>query len=425
MALEDYQADMLRCSRCSYCKWIPLAQIKSWRFAKGCPSVEYNNFHTYSAAGRLHVGLSLLEGRSGYTDGLLDIVYKCLMDGSCDVACKVGRYNMEPLESMRELRFKLVEDGQLLPQHMPLIDNLRKEDNMVMKPRAERGKWAEGLDVKDLTKEKAEVVFHTGCRFDFDEEQWKVARTAVTLLKNAGVDIGIMGKDETCCGGRAYDMGYQGEFTKYAQNNIEAWTAAGVKTVVTSCSDCYHAFKRLYPEWVNSKFEVIHTVEFINRLIKEGKIKFTKTIPLRVTYHDPCHLGRRGEAYIPWKGIEKKIRGQIVVHEPRKPSRYIGAAGVYDAPREVLRSIPGLELVEMERIREYSWCCGAGGGVKEAYPDFSSWTANERIEEAKATGADALVTACGWCERNFLDAIKGTGEKMKVYDIIELVQQAI
>ena len=146
------------------------------------------------------------------------------MYGLCDVACKVCRYNMEPLEAMRELRFKLVEDGQLLPQHMPVIDNLRKEDNMMMKPKAERGKWAEGLDVKDLTKEKAEVVFHAGCRFSYDEELWKVARTAVTLLKNAGVDIGIMGKDETCCGGRAYDMGYQGEFTKYAENNIEAWT---------------------------------------------------------------------------------------------------------------------------------------------------------------------------------------------------------
>ena len=155
---------------------------------------------------------------------------------------------MEPLEAIRELRVKLVEDGQLLPQHMPLIDNLRKEDNMMMKPKAERGKWAEGLDVKDLTKETAEVVFHAGCRLSFDEELWKVARTAVTLLKNAGVDVGIMGKDETCCGGRAYDMGYRGEFTKYAENNIEAWNNAGVKTVVTSCSDGYFTFKRLYPQ---------------------------------------------------------------------------------------------------------------------------------------------------------------------------------
>ncbi len=425
MALENYQADMARCSRCSYCKFIPFAQVKSWRFSKGCPSAEYGKFQSYSAGGRLSVALALLEKRFRYEDSdrLLDIVYQCMLDGLCDVSDKICRYNMEPLETMRELRFRLVEDGQLLPQHMPIIDSLRKEDNMVMKSKAERGKWAEGLDIKDLTKDSAEVVFHVGCRFSFDEELWKVMRAAITMLRNAGVDVGIMGKNESCCGGQAYDMGYRGEFAKYAKNNIEAWTTAGVKTVVTSCSDGYHAFKRLYPE-MGSKFEVFHTVEFIHRLIKEGKIKLSKKVPLTVTYHDPCHLGRRGEPYIPWKGVEKKIRGQIVLHEPRKP-RYNGAKGIYEPPREVLRSIPGLELVEMERIREYAWCCGAGGGVKEAFPEFSLWTAKERVEEAIATGAEAIVTACGWCKRNFTDALNGKSEKMKVYDIIEVVQEAL
>jgi len=417
-------ADVKRCCRCSYCKWIPLAHVKSWRFAKGCPSIAYKNFHSYSAGGRMAVVLSLLEGRSSYTDGLLDVAYQCQMDGSCDIACKVCRYHMEPLEVMRELRFRLVEEGQLLPQHMPVIDNLRKEDNMMMKPRAERGRWSEGLEIKDLTTESAEVVFHGGCQFGFDEELGKVARTAVTLLKNAGVDIGIIkGQDENCCGGRAYDMGYRGEFIKYAENNIEAWTRAGVKTVVTSCSDCYYTFKRLYPD-TGSHFEVLHTVEFIDRLIKQGGIKFTNTIPMTVTYHDPCHLGRLGEPYVPWEGKEKKILGQVIIYEPPRP-RNNGINGVYEAPREVLRSIPGLELVEMERNREYAWCCGAGGGVKEAYPDFSSWTAGERLEEAKATGAEAMVSACPWCERNFMDAVSGNGGKMKVFDIMELVRQAM
>jgi len=193
--------------------------------------------------------------------------------------------------------------------------------------------------------------------------------------------------------------------------------------VVTSCSDGYHAFKRLYPE-MGAEFEVLHTVEFIDRLIKEGKIKFTRSVPLAVTYHDPCHLGRRGEPYVPWTGKRKKVFNQIPVYEPRKP-RYNGAWGIYDAPRDVIKSIPGLELVEMERIREYAWCCGAGGGVRDAYPDFSSWTAGERIEEAKSTGAEAIVTACPWCERSFIDAIKAKNDNMKVFDIIDLVQLAI
>ena len=414
---------MERCSQCSYCKWIPFDQVKSWRFAKGCPSISYSNFLSYSARGRFAVALSLLNGQSTYTDRVMDIVYKCVTCGSCDVSDKICRYNMEPLEMMHELRFRMVEDGQLLPQHMAVIEHLRKEDNMLMKPRAERGDWAEGLDVKHVTSETAEVLFHAGCRFSYDEDLQETARTAVNLLKNAGVDIGIMGKDESCCGGRAYDMGYNGEFVKFAENATETWKAAGVKTVVTSCSDCFHAFTRLYPP-LGAHFEVLHTVQYLDRLIKEGKIKPTKTVPMRVTYHDPCHLGRQGEPYVPWEGKEKKVKGQIVIYEPKKP-RYNGAWGVYEPPRDVLKSIPGLELVEMERIREYAWCCGAGGGAKEAYPDFSNWTATERIEEAKSTGAEALVSACPWCERNFIDAIDTMGEKMKVFDVTDLVKRSI
>jgi len=423
MALAEHLVEAERCSQCSYCKWIPMDQIKSLRFANGCPSITYNNFQSYSARGRYAVALSLSNGWSDYSDRVLDIVYKCVTCGSCDVACKVCRYNMEPLEMIHELRFKLVEDGQLLPQHMLYIDHLRKENNMMLKPKAERGKWAEGLDVKRVTSQPAQVLFHAGCRLSYDEGLWQNARTAVTLLKNAGVDIGIMGADESCCTGRVFNMGYKGEFTKFAENNLEAWKTAGVKTIVTSCADCYHAFKRLYPP-LGSKFEVVHTVEYLERLIKQGKIKFTRNIPLKVTYHDPCHLGRQGEPYIPWQGKEKKIKNQIVIFEPRKP-RYNGAWGIYDPPRNVLKSIPGLELVEMERIREYAWCCGSGGGVKEAYPEFSNWTATERIEEAKSTGAEAIVSACGWCERNFLDAIDSNGAKMKVFDVAELVRQAI
>ena len=424
MALEDYRGNMQRCTRCSYCKWVLWDHLKSWRFAKGCPSIGYNNFQSYSAGGRLAVALSLLDGTINYTDGVLDIVYQCQMCGACDVACKICRYDMEPLATLHELRARLVEDGQLLPMHMFIIDNLKKEDTMIAgKVKADRGKWAEGLNIKDLTKEKAEVAFHAGCRLSYDEELSKVAKAAVTLFKNAGVDIGVMGREENCCGGRAYEIGYKGEFSKYASNNIEAWTNAGVKTVVTSCSDGYWAFKRLYPE-MGCKIEVLHTVELIERLIKEGKLKFTKTIPKVVTYHDPCHLGRQGEPYIPWKGVEKRIYGQMLVHEPKKP-RFNGVNGIYDSPRTILNSVPGLELVEMERIRENAWCCGAGGGVIDTYPELCSWTVTERVEEARATGAEAIVTACPWCERNFIDAIEKSDIKMKVYDIMEVVQQAI
>jgi Fe-S oxidoreductase len=423
MALEDFAAEMDRCSQCSYCKWIPFDHVKSWRFAKNCPSISYHNFNSYSARGRYAVARSLIKGQSGYSDAVRDIVFTCMTCGSCDVSCKVCRYNLEPLEMVRELKFRLVQDGQGLDAHKSVIESLNKEQNTVLQPKAERGEWADGLDVPRLSSEKAEVLFHAGCRFSYDEDLQESARAAVLLLKNAGVDVGILGEREMCCGGRVYSMGYKDEFARFAQANMQTWARAGVKTVVTSCADGYHAFKRLYPQ-LGSQVEVLHTVEFIDRLVKEGKLTFRSEVPITVTYHDPCHLGRQGEPYVPWDGVEKKIKSQIIVYEPKRP-RYNGAWGVYDPPREILRSIPGVELVEMERIREYSWCCGAGGGVREAYPEFSMWTASERIAEAKATGAEALVSACPWCERNFIDAISALGDTMQVYDVVELVQKAM
>ena len=424
MALEDYRGNMQRCSRCSYCKWVLWDHLKSRRFAKGCPSIGYNNFQSYAAGGRLAATLSLLDGRSTYTDGFIDIVYQCQMCGACDIACKICRYDMEPLETMRELRLRMVEDGQLVPEHMLLIDSLKKENTMMAgEARIDRGKWAEGLSVKDLTREKAEVAFHAGCRLSYDRDLSRVARAAISLLTGAGVDVGIRGRDEDCCAGRAYEIGYKGEMIKFSQSNMEAWSNAGVKTVITACSDCNWAFKRLYGQ-AGSGVEVLHMVEFIDRLLKEGRLTFTKRIPKVVTYHDPCHLGRLGEPYVSWNGMEKRILGQMLVHEPKKP-RYNGIFGVYDAPRNIIASIPGVRLVEMERVRENAWCCGAGGGVIDAYPELCSWTVAERIEEAEATGAEALVSACPWCERNFIDAIEARGTDMLVYDIMDLIQQAL
>ena len=422
MAFEDYKADMIRCERCSYCKFTPWIKLDP-DFPIVCPSISRYHFQSYSVLGRYVTARAFLDKRIDYSDTLLDVIYKCQMDGACDVTCKANR-DLEPLLMMLDWRIKCVEEGEMLPAHMSYIEGLRKEDNMMQKSKEERGDWAEGLGLKDLNNEKAEVVFHAGCRLSFDEELRKVTRGAVTLLKNLGVDFGIFGKMEACCGGRAYEWGYQGELIKYMDHNIEAWGNAGVKTVVTACSDCYTAFKVWYSRFGHNEFEILHITEYLARMIKEGKIKFTKEVPMTVTYHDPCHLGRLSEPWVPWEGKEKKVLGQLVLQDPPKTWRR-GENGVYEPPRDILKSIPGIKLVEMPRIKEYAWCCGSGGGVKEAYPDFATWTAGERIDEAKSTGAEAIVTACPWCERNFIDTISERGEKMKVYDIIELLQEAI
>lgn len=423
MALEDFAAQMDRCSQCSYCKWIPFDQMKSWRFAKNCPSIAYHNFNSYSARGRYAVGRSLIQGQSAISEAVIDVAFTCLTCGACDVACKVCRYNLEPLEMVRELKAHVVEAGHCLDAHLAVIDSLNREANSMQQPRARRAEWADGLDVPRAYAEPVDVLFHAGCRASYDPGVQAGARAAVEILQRAGVKVGIMGEQEMCCAGRVYAMGYREDFERLARANIAAWAKAGVKTLVTSCSDGYHAFKHLYPA-LGSEVQVLHIVEYLAMLLQEGRLELTTEVPLTVTYHDPCHLGRQGEPYVPWDGVEVKIKNQIVVHDPPKPRRN-GAWGVYDEPRHLLRAIPGLELVEMERIREYSWCCGAGGGVREAYPDYSNWTASERVFEAESTGAEALVTACPWCERNFLDAIDGQGGGMQVYDIVELVHRAL
>ncbi len=423
MALEDIKMDALRCTRCSYCKWIPIDHIKSWRFAKGCPSIEYNHFHAYSAGGRLVTGLSLMEGRIDVNENVIDSVFQCQLCGSCDVTCKICRYDMEPLAALHELRFKLVEDGHTLDAHEKVLKGYRKLNNMLLKPREKRGDWAKGLGIKDLATEKAPVVFHAGCQVSYDAELQKTAQICVNILKKAGIDFGILGANENCCGGRAYHMGYRNDYQQGYDQNLAAWKKAGVQTVITPCADCYHTFKRLYAQ-SGSDIKVLHMVEYVSDLIKEGKLQLTRPVNMKVTYHDPCHLGRQGEPYVEWNGKEKKIFGQAVVYDPPRP-RYNGAYGIYEPPRDILKAIPGLELVEMERNREGAWCCGAGGGAREAFSDYSTWTAGERLEEARATGADAIVSACPWCEKNFIDAEGSKTGNMQVFDIMELVEMSL
>jgi len=163
VAIADYLETIENCARCSMCKYASLVKQRSNKYRMGCPSIARYYFQAYSSHGRMAIALGLLENRNEYTDKMLDIIYQCQMCGSCQAQCP-----LDCIDPIYALRIKCVEDGQLLPAHLAVIDSLRKEDNMMVKPRAERGKWAEGLDVKDITKEEAEVYFHAGCRYAFD-----------------------------------------------------------------------------------------------------------------------------------------------------------------------------------------------------------------------------------------------------------------
>jgi Fe-S oxidoreductase len=422
MAIEQYRGDMEMCCRCSACKHIPLQMVKGVKHSYACPSISRFNFHAYSGGGRLIIGREMLNSGFNYTDKLLDIVYNCQMCGACDISCKYA-LDMEVLAPINEFRIKCVEDGHTNPALDKVINSLRKQGTMVAGARIKRGEWAAGLSLKDATKEKIDVLYHVGCLTSYDKNLHKLAKATARILRKAGLNFGIAGDAETCCGGRAYQMGYREDFLNQAKKNVQMINKAGVKTLVTGCADGYQAFKVLYDKFdLRGDLEVLHVTELMDRLIKEGKLKPGKELNLNVTYHDPCYLGRLGEPWIHWEG--KKIPGYKFVFDPPKTYRR-GTNGVYEPPRNVIRSIPGVKLMEMDRIKEYSWCCGAGGGVNESNPDFARWTAQKRIEEAESTGAEAIVSACPWCEKLFSETIRENGSKLKVYDIVELVDMAI
>ncbi|OGL42078.1 MAG: hypothetical protein A3C43_09895 [Candidatus Schekmanbacteria bacterium RIFCSPHIGHO2_02_FULL_38_11] len=419
-SLEKYKWDLVNCERCSMCKWVHPWRTQSHRFAKVCPSVSKYLFDAYSAQGRFDVIRGLLEGEIEVTDKVLEVLYACTLCGGCDVTCKFSR-DMEPLEILHQIRIELVKAGKgPLPAHKAGLESIKNYDNPWQQPRTRRSNWARKVKVKDITKEKAKILYYAGCTYSYNPDVQIVAQNTLSLLLKAGLDIGILGNKEICCASPALKVGAEDVYHDFAKKNIETFNSLGVEKVITSCAGCFGIFTNHYPEIGKMNFEVVQGVQLIEKMLIEGKLDFKKKVPLTVTWHDPCHMGRGGEPQNIWDGTRTKWG----LSDPPR-TRNFGNKGVYDPPRNILKAIPGLKFVEMERIREYSWCCGAGGGVKSAFPEFALWSSRERVEEAKSTGADALVTACPWCELNFDEGIKADGNKIKMISLINIVTEAL
>jgi Fe-S oxidoreductase len=348
--------------------------------------------------GKMHISRALLEGDFDYEDApeLKEIAYRCTTCGACEMNCQ-RLQDKEPLKVTECLRAKLVEDGiGPMDEHKALLKSIAQYDNPWMQPRTKKSSWAKGLPLKDASKEPVETLYFAGCTAALDRSLQHIARNTATILLKAGTDLGIFGRREICCGSPAARVGDRKTFTDLARRNSELFEKSGIKEIVTSCAGCYRALTFDYPEVPGvskPQFKVFHTVEFIDRLVREGKLTFTKEIPLTLTWHDPCHLGRH--------------------------------CGIYEAPRNVLRAIPGIKLVEMERIMDQSWCCGGGGGARTAFIDFAIGTAKKRVEEARKTGAEGIVTSCPFCEQNLKDALNQLDNPLTLYDLTELVVKAL
>jgi Fe-S oxidoreductase len=266
------------------------------------------------------------------------------------------------------------------------------------------------------------VVYFAGCNASYVSKE--IAQSTVKIFKAAGTDFMLL-PDEWCCGNILFSVGMVEEAAALAKRNVEEMRKTGAKTLITSCAEGYRMWKVDYPKLLNISteelgFKVIHLVEYADEMIKSGKLKMKKSFESRVTYHDACSLSRLSEPWTPWKGK----RGWMGCVEPRLKRRR-GTNGVYSQPRDILKAIPGVNLIEMPRTRENAYCCGAGRGAREAFPEFARFSANHRLEEIKYVGAETLVTACPMCKSNFSKAVKENGDDVQVMDISEVICASI
>jgi len=345
----------------------------------------------------MDIGLALASGKLKLTNRLVESLYQCTLCGACDVMCKTQN-DMEPLKVLIELREICVLAGFELPEHKAFIDSINKYGNPFGQPPEKRYIWMP----KDVYQvQSAEILYFAGCTTSYLRRE--IARATVKIMQNVGIKFKVLGSNEFCCGKPAYKQGYIQIAKKMIEHNIKAINNMGVKLVVTSCPGCYTSFSIFADEYskVKRKFEVLHFSQFVDQLMDEGKITFEKNVELKATYHDPCELGRLSKAWRP---------GDDILGDPKN----------YETPRKILNRIPGLQLVEMERIKEYSYCCGSDAGW--AFPDFVLRTSIHRLEEAKSTGAEAIITWCPTCANNFLHASRG---QIKIYDAAQIIQMAM
>jgi len=328
--------------------------------------------------------------------GLIDFededVWLCVTCKTCVERCPRG---VEIIDVWRALRRVIVEVGAgKTPDSLRLvIKNVSGVGNPQGEEREKRTDWVKGLDIKTYT-EGTEILYFPCCYNAYDSSVGRVAQATVDILKKANVDFGILGAEQSCCGESIRKSGSESLFQSLAQSNIKVFNEAGVKKVVVTSPHCYHTFKQEYPD-LGGNFEVVHLTQYLAELIKEERLKLTKELNKKVTYHDSCYLGRHN--------------------------------GIYDEPRQVLKSIPGLELVEMYNAHKDSLCCGGGGGRIWEDTKKGERFSDIRIEQAIDVGADILATACPYCMVMFDDSVLTTekSDVIEIKDIAELVQEAL
>jgi len=324
-------------------------------------------------------------GIEGYEQ---DSLWNCVTCATCVDRCPRG---VDMVDVIRSARSLLIEGGIVPPLFRAPFGSLRNEGNPWNSPRSQRADWTADLGMPEFSEE-TENLFYACCTHAYDARNKKVLKEMASLLLKGGVSMGVIGTEESCCGDQAHKCGGIEIFMSLESANSELFDSKGVEKIIASSPHCMNMFKKHYP----GDYQPRHYTQVFDELIEKEKITPQKEVPLKVAYHDPCYLGRHN--------------------------------GIYEEPRRVLKSIPGLEFVEFPRNRRFSLCCGGGGGGIWTEVEKEKRFSVLRIEEAREVGAQVIATACPFCMIMFEDALKALGieeDEMKIMDVAELLYQSV
>jgi Fe-S oxidoreductase len=323
-------------------------------------------------------------------------LWDCTTCKTCTLRCPRG---LKPMDLIIGMRGMLVEEGHIPKTIIEALENVYKHGNPWGRQKNKRMDWTkdlpEGLQIKDLSKgERADTLYFAGCTASYDPRIQEVARALVFGLRQGGVDFGILGNEEHCCGNEIRRMGESGLFEMLVEENVSRFESHGVERIITMCPHGFNVLKNEYPQ---GKFEVQHTTQLLSKLLESGKISPNRKLNKVVTYHDPCFLGKQN--------------------------------GLFDEPRILLQAIPGLTFKELDRSRERSLCCEGGGGRMwvESSSETGQRLAEIRVRDAVELGAEILATACPFCVLTLEDAVKTSGneDRIRVMDVTELLAEAM
>lgn len=396
---------LMMCTHCGNCKVFYEYRPEVNLSAPNCLSGEYFYFDSYTASrGKNAVLKGVLSGRIPFDEKAAHVIFACTTCMACREMCEtdVKDWLNRLFETARREAWK---NNIGVPAGIKKwSEHIKVEHNPYLEKHADRFAWLPA-DIRSSLPKKAEYVYFVGCTASY--RQKNIALATVELFRKLGIDftIAVDGDGEWCCGSPALRTGQWDTAKELAEHNAQVLDKYGDK-VITTCAGCFRTLIQDYqkeaPEGykdvlgIDFNMPVIHTMQLLAELIDKGEVEFQELPEFAgkvFVYHDPCHLGRH--------------------------------VGVYDEPRKVLNSFKGIKVVEAERSRQWSWCCGAGGGVRSGFPDFSLWASKVRLEEFKELGAEIVTSACPFCWRNLDDASKMFSFNLPVYDLAEIAAKAV